>query len=229
VEIILEAILRVVVVGAGGVGIELARILARRKENEVVVVESSEERAREISGEIDALVLHGDGAHPEILAKARLTDADALVAVTGSDAINTVIGMLGHRASVGRIVVKLDDVGLRAALQEIGVTDIVAPRLAAAAHIASVLYGFHRLDLSLMARGGLELVDIPSGRATGKKIEDLEPVEGALLIAVSRGQEILLARGAAKIEPGDVLLVLVEGSGAAAQFRANLNDENEKE
>lgn len=213
--------------GAGGVGIELARILSHRKENEVVVIEANEERAREISGEVDALVLHGDGAHPEILSKARLGDADALVAVTGSDAINTVIAMLGHRAGVKRIVVKLENVGLRAALTEFGVTDIVAPRLAAAAHIVSVLYGFHRLDLSLITRGGLELVEVSCGGAEGKKIEELDLGERALVVAVVRGQESLLAKGGTKLEPEDVLLVLVHGSDAAVAVRQKLLADNE--
>jgi trk system potassium uptake protein TrkA len=214
--------LKVVVVGAGGIGTALARILDRRKENEVVLIEAREDRAREVSGEVDALVLHGDGAHPEILARADLQGADALVAVTGSDAINTVIAMLGHRAGVSRIVVKLDDVGLRAALKEIGVHDIVAPSLAAASHIVSVLYGFHRLDLSLVTRGGLELVEIPPGVAVGKKLSELDVPEDALIVAVLREEESFLARGSTKVERDDMLLALVEGPEAEARLRSYL-------
>jgi trk system potassium uptake protein TrkA len=215
---------KIVIVGAGGIGTALARILARRKENEVVVIESREERAREVSGEIDALVLQGDGAHPETLARAELASADALVAVTGSDAINTVIAMLGHRAGVPRIVVKLDDVGLRAALKEIGIDDVVAPSLAAAYHVVSVLYGFHRLDFSLVTRGGLELLEIPPGAVVGKRISELDVPEDALIVAVLRDEESFLARGAVKVERNDTLLVLVEGPEAEARLRSYLTD-----
>ncbi|HXV64327.1 MAG TPA: NAD-binding protein [Vicinamibacteria bacterium] len=215
--------MRAVIVGAGGIGTELVRILARRKDNDLVVIEENEERAREISAEIDALVLHGDGTHPEILSKARLGESDALVAVTGSDAINAVIAMLGRRAGVSKVVVKLDEVGLRAALKEIGVTDIIAPRLAAAAHIVSALYGFHRLDFTLVSRGGLQLVEVPAGPTAGKTLSELHLADDTLVVAVVREQESLLARGRTRLERGDILLVLVESSAAHERLLERLD------
>lgn len=211
--------MKVLIVGAGGIGMELARILARRKDNEIVIIESDEALARAASAELDALVLHGDGTHPEILAKAGLANSDALVAVTGEDAINTVIAMLAHRAGVSRIVVKLDDVALMAACKEVGVTDVIAPRLASAAHIASVLYGFHRLDFSLLARGGLQLVEILVARAAGKKLSEIVLPPESLVAAIVRGPDTLLARGQTKLEEGDTLLVLVENDAALEKVR----------
>ena len=61
-------------------------------------------------------------ANPDILRKAQLDEADALVATTGSDSTNTVIAMLGSRFEVEAIVVKLNDTGLRPACLEMGVT-----------------------------------------------------------------------------------------------------------
>ncbi|HSF19041.1 MAG TPA: NAD-binding protein [Vicinamibacteria bacterium] len=215
--------MRAVIVGAGGIGTELARILARKKNNDLVVIEENEERAREFAAEIDALVLHGDGTHPEILSRARLPEADALVAVTGSDAINAVIAMLGRRAGVPKVIVKLDAVGLRAALKEIGVTDIIAPKLAAAAHIVSVLYGFHRLDFTLVSRGGLQLVEVPVGAAAGKTLSELNFADDTLVVAVVREQESLLARGRTRLEQGDTLLVLVENAAGHERLLEQLD------
>ncbi len=187
-----------------------------------MIIESDEARAREASGELDALVLHGDGTHPDILAKAGLASADALVAVTGEDAINTVIAMLGHRAGVSRIVVKLDDVSLMAACKEIGVTDVIAPRIASAAHIVSVLYGFRRLDFSLVARGGLQLVEVLVARAAGRKLSEVAIPPEALVVAIVRGPETVLARGQSKLEEGDTLLVLVENDSALEKVRLEI-------
>ncbi len=207
--------MRVVIVGVGDIGRELAENLIRRGGHEVVLVDSDEGRCEQLAAELDALVLHGDGTDPELLKKARVAEADALIATTGSDAINTVIAMLGHRLGVPNVVVKLNDVGLRAACREIGVRKIIAPKISAAAEIFASLYGFDRLDFSLVVRGGLQLVEIelpPDAGAVGRTLGELELPKGALVVAVlrERGERAFVPRGDTKLQAGDVLLVLGE-------------------
>lgn len=214
--------MKIIIVGAGRIGTELARMLGRREGNEIVIIEADANRCRGLADKVDALVLEGDGTHPDILAKARLAEADALVAVTGSDAINAVIVMLAHRAGVAKIVVKLDEPGLHPACQEVGATDIIAPSLASAARIASVLYGFHRLDFTLVARSGLHLAELAAHGAAGKKISDIPFPDGSLVVAILRGEESMLARGKTKIEEGDTLLVLVDDDAALDELKSIL-------
>ncbi len=214
--------MRVVIVGAGDIGRELAENLIRRGGNEVVLIDSDEKLAEQLASELDALVLHGDGTNPELLKKARIEEADALVATTGSDAINTVIAMLGHRMGVQNIIVKLNDVGLRAACQEIGVRKIIAPKISAAAEIFASLYGFDRLDFSLVVRGGLRLAELDVGAAQGKRIHELELPQGALIVAVLRGEDALIPRGETKLEEGDVLLLLTESTSVLEKVKKQL-------
>ena len=215
--------MRTVIVGGGGIGREVAENLARRGGHQLVIVDSDQERCEKLAAELDALVLHGDGSNPAILEKAGLRDAEALVATTGSDALNTVVAMLGHRLEVPKVIVRLDDVGLRAACQEIGVTAIVAPKLATAAQIVSILYGLHRLDFSVAVRGGLQLVDLPAGNSAGRRIADLGLPEDVLVVMVQRGPEVLLGRGSTKIAEGDVLLVLARDEAAVTKTRQMLS------
>lgn len=217
-----ERFVRVVIVGGGGIGVELAKILARHEQNEVVIIEIDEKRCQELSGELDALVLHGDGTHPELLAKADVKNADGLVAVTNSDAMNTVIAMLGHRNQTPTIIAKVEQVGLQAACREMGVSHVIAPNIASAARIAATLRGLHRLDFSLIARGGIQLVELPAIATAGKRIEELTLPESILVVAIVRDQDILLARGKRKVEEGDLLLVLVENESALEKARATL-------
>ena len=211
--------MKVIIVGAGDIGVELAKILARREANQIVVIDEDVERCEAVSAELDALVLHGDGTHPELLSKAGIEDTEALVAVTGSDALNTVIAMLGHRAGVSKIIVKLNQVGLRAACQEIGVTDIIAPKIASAGRIVSVLYGLHRLDFSLATRGGLRVVDLPATAVAGRTIAECAFPEDVLVMVVLRRGDTLLAHGSTPIKEGDTLLVLAEDDDALTRMR----------
>jgi len=211
--------MRVVIVGVGDVGRELAENLARRGSSELVLIDIDDERCEKLAAELDALVLRGDGTDPEVLKKARLAETDALIATTGSDAINTVIAMLGSRMGAQNIIVKLNDVGLRAACQEIGVRKIIAPKIAAAAEILASLYGFDRLDFSLVVRGGLRLVELSAGGARGKRLSELELPQGSLIVAVLRGDRAIVPRGETRLEEGDVLLTLVESENTLERVR----------
>ncbi|MDH3359998.1 MAG: NAD-binding protein, partial [Desulfobulbaceae bacterium] len=92
--------MRIVITGIGDIGRELAGMLNRREGNELILIDSDEKICEKLAAEIDGLVLHGDGTDPAILKKAGLAEADALIATTPSDPINTVIAMLGHRMGV---------------------------------------------------------------------------------------------------------------------------------
>jgi trk system potassium uptake protein TrkA len=216
--------LRVIVVGIGDIGHELARDLTRDGRHQVVLIDTDESRCEELSRELDALVLEGDGTNPELLQKALVEEADALVASTSSDALNTVVAMLAKRFGVEKIIVKLKDLGLRAACQEIGVARIIAPSFSAAAEILAALHGFGRPDLSLVARGGMRFAELEAKGVEGT-LSELGLPDGALVLTVVHGEEVLLARGKTKVEQGDSLLLLVEDDSALEAARAVLTKE----
>ncbi|MDR2303734.1 MAG: NAD-binding protein [Treponema sp.] len=81
--------MRIVIVGAGLVGTQLARHLIQEK-HDVSLIESNEERARHASNRLDCLVLHDEGNKLSALKEAGIAKADALVCVTGSDEVNMI-------------------------------------------------------------------------------------------------------------------------------------------
>ena len=211
--------MRVIIVGAGDIGRELAKNLVRRGNHELIIIDLDENRCARLAGEIDALVLQGDGTHPEMLQKARVMEADALVATTGSDAINTVIVMLGHRFGVKKIIVKLNDVGLRAACQEIGVSKIIAPKIAASAEILAALHDFDLLDFSLVAHGGLRLAELDASGAHGTTIAEIEKPDNVVIVALIRNGQVGFPLPHTKLQEGDVLLTLVENEAALEKMK----------
>jgi trk system potassium uptake protein TrkA len=82
--------MRVIIVGAGMVGTQLARHLVQEK-HDVSIIESNEDRARHASNYLDCLVLQENGNSIAALREAGLAKADALVCVTGSDELNMII------------------------------------------------------------------------------------------------------------------------------------------
>lgn len=212
--------MRVVIVGAGSMGRQVLGDLSEAGGNEVVIVELDADVAEELADQFDALVLQGDGTDPEILERAQLEDADALVAVTGGDAINTVVALLGHRMGVERIVVRLASNSLRGALEEIGVSDIVTPTMEAAARVEAALHGSSKRDLGDLIQGRLQMGAMTVGSASdGRDLADVDLPDAALAVAHIRGSQGSIARPDIHLEEGDVLVVVAETEKALDRCR----------
>ena len=82
-------LMKIVIVGAGFTGLQLAKILVNEK-NDVVLIDNDEERTKYASNSIDCSVLNADGNSLETLERAEISKADALVCVTESDEVNIV-------------------------------------------------------------------------------------------------------------------------------------------
>jgi trk system potassium uptake protein len=205
-----ETNMRILIVGIGETGHELARILVQRPQTELVLIDIDDDLCQKLSGELDALVISGDGSDPQILKKGQIDIASALVATTGSDAINTVIAMLGKQLDVQKVIVKLKGFGLRSACREIGVTRIISPQMSAAAEIISVLHGFDKVNFSLLSAGGLRLADIKVSEGEKKRISELDLPDGTLIVGIMRESRLYFPRPDFKLQSQDFLLILLE-------------------
>jgi trk system potassium uptake protein TrkA len=130
--------------------------------------------------------------------------------------------MLAHRAGVEKIIVKLTSSGLRAACLEIGVSDIIAPTIAAAAQIQAALYGARRLDFSFITQSGLKLIELEAKHLKGKRVQDLDIPETALFVAIHRKGDVLLPKGQTRLEESDILVTLVEDEVALQKTKREL-------
>jgi trk system potassium uptake protein TrkA len=81
--------MKVIILGAGQVGFNIARYLAV-EENDVTIVDKSAELLRKIGDSLDVQPVVGFASHPDVLQQAGAADADLMIAVTGSDEVNIV-------------------------------------------------------------------------------------------------------------------------------------------
>src|ERR687898_781746 len=81
--------LHTVIIGAGEVGLNTARMLSHEGHN-VVLVEKDEKLVEQATEELDALVIAGNGANPKLLNEAGIKNSDLLVAASSSDEVNII-------------------------------------------------------------------------------------------------------------------------------------------
>ncbi|MGS2718374.1 Trk system potassium transporter TrkA [Eionea flava] len=87
--------MNIVILGAGQVGATIAEHLAGEK-NDIVVVDHSMERLRELRDRLDIAVVCGHASYPHILEQADIQDADLLIAVTVNDEVNMVACQIAY-------------------------------------------------------------------------------------------------------------------------------------
>src|SRR3712207_8231678 len=97
--------MRVVIVGAGEVGFNAARMLSHEG-HRVVVVDQDETLVEQAGQRLDALVMHGNGASPKVLRKAGIENSELLVAVTSTDEVNIVACLAAKAQGVERTVAR---------------------------------------------------------------------------------------------------------------------------
>jgi len=90
--------LKIIIVGAGEVGYNIASRLASENKH-VVVIDKTPGAIRRLSEDLDVQAVIGSGSSPAVLLEAGIMDTDILLAVTDSDEINLVACMVTNLLS----------------------------------------------------------------------------------------------------------------------------------
>ncbi len=81
--------MKVIVIGAGFTGLQLAKSLIA-EDRDVVLIEKDPLKVRHARNSLDCTIIEGDGNNPDTLFEAGLSSADALVTLTDDDEINMI-------------------------------------------------------------------------------------------------------------------------------------------
>ncbi|TAJ44789.1 potassium channel family protein [Methanofollis fontis] len=200
--------MRVIIVGASTLGRGLAEKLIGLG-TQVVVVERDGERAEDIAENLDCSVIHGEGTRPDILDKAGIEDADAVVACTDHDQDNILIGLIARGAGVRETILRTDDAQFLVVAKRLGFHHVLNPPQATAEIIADALRGVDTIELSTLVRGDIRFLGvIARGEVVGKRISEVIMPKQSSIVGMYRGQEFLFAAADPAIEEGDEVLVV---------------------
>jgi len=212
--------MKVIIAGLGDVGTQLAKDLSAKRRFELILIDRDEERCEDLSQEYDALVLQGDGTEPELLESGGAREADALIATTGSDALNMMICTLGKKFAIPNVVAKLTKTSLRTTALELGVDHVISPKLSAAAEVLSLLQGYNVLDFSLLVQGGVKMIEISPEPLTGNTLKKIDLPQGILITAILRKGKAIIPQGETKLKAADILILLAENEKKKNQVKS---------
>jgi trk system potassium uptake protein TrkA len=211
--------MRVVIVGAGEIGFNAARMLSREG-HDVVVIDQSEELVLQASEQLDALVLHGNGASPKVLDEAGVGDSDLLVATTGSDEVNITACLVAKYEGVPRTVARIHnsdyyDPREPFAQNVLGIDSVIHTEQVATEEIRSALLLPGAIDVESFAGGRIVVAEVvleEGSPAMGRAVRDVDLPERSLVIGGIRRGETLMGRGDTVLEAKDHVFLIGERS-----------------
>ncbi len=94
---------KIIILGAGEVGLQLAKRLSTEGKA-VVVIDHKQERLDNITKSVDVQTLLGSGSSPSILKEAGISDATCFLAVTNNDEVNLVACLFANHIAPDAVI-----------------------------------------------------------------------------------------------------------------------------
>src|SRR6266576_1065229 len=207
--------MRVAIAGAGNVGLFLANDLASAGHEVQLIEESPDVVARAVADEgVEWFI--ADACEVSSLKEAGLERCDVVVAATGDDEDNLVISLLSKQEfGVPRVVARVNHPKNEWLFNENWGVDlsVSTPHLITALVEEAVSVG--RLVRILQLEGGnVRLVEVTlaeNAPVVDRAIRDLDIPRDATIVAVVRGEHVVMPRGDTVFEAGDEVLAMVTG------------------
>ncbi|MFC1549393.1 Trk system potassium transporter TrkA [Nitrospirota bacterium] len=212
--------MRVIVVGAGEVGYQLARYLVLEK-IEVVIIDRDPVKLGRINDELDVATIVADGTSPLSLKEAGAEKADMLLAVTDSDETNMITCMLAKAMFIiPRKIARLRNLEYinnekLLGPENLDINPAISPETEVASAVIRLLEAPFATDVEDFEDGLIKIIGfkVPEGsRLTGiafKDIGKLKPPKNFLIGLIAREREVIIPRGDDKIKQGDIIYMPV--------------------
>lgn len=201
----------IIIVGLGGIGQSLATMAVAEKHN-VAVIDLNAVRCKEIALKCDLVTINGDATSPAVLEEAGLSEADALVTTTSSDAVNLIVTMQAKKKGVKNIRTIVNDRELLDLFKQEGITAHKNPNSIVAEDIYNAMLRPNISDFVTLAGGKAEILEIVIGentRANGKMIKDIGLPANVSVIAIERENDVIVPDNNTVLQTGDSIFVFV--------------------
>jgi trk system potassium uptake protein TrkA len=213
--------LKVVIIGAGEVGFNVASRMVNENKD-VVVIDKDHEAIRRVSDNIDAQVVTGSGSSPISLDEAGIKDAEIFLAVTDSDEANLVACLVADILSpstkkLARIRnADFDQYQDNFRKHAPHIDTLINPEIEVVKTIDRMMHMPGVVDVGEFSDGRIKFIGIfldKDARLAGISLSELSSIsekQRPLIIAVIRGEKLIIPRGDDTLLGGDLVYFICE-------------------
>ena len=199
--------MRVVCIGAG----ELTTLTARqllKDGHEVVIIEKDKAHIEELSSEMAAGFVHGDGSKPAILREADPNATDYLFTLTDNDQNNIIASLVGRSLGFKRVITRIEDPSYEYICIELGLTDLVVPDYTIARYLADIVAGQNPLEVSAMIKGDARIFSFIAREEDETSLSELKLPEYCRVMFLYRNEKFILPEADAGLKKGDEVVII---------------------
>lgn len=204
--------MKVIIVGGGQVGSYMADLLVKNHVN-FLIVEKDRQKVEQLASRYGKnCVLFGSGTSPITLASAEAEKADVVACVTGKDEVNLVASTIAKfEFQVPRVIARVNNptnswlynigMGVDAAINQ---ADIISHMVVEEMSMKSLM------TLMQLSRGGYSIIQVlvsEKSATVGQPIKDIKLPESCIMIAIYRGEDLIIPHGNTIIYPGDRIML----------------------
>ncbi|MDP8211930.1 MAG: Trk system potassium transporter TrkA [Candidatus Zapsychrus exili] len=211
--------MKIIIVGAGRIGINLARSLSEEN-HEIYLIEKDQEVALKATEKLDIKVICGNGSDPESLKQAGVDQADLVIAVTISDEVNMIVCSLASFFGSKRQIARVRDGALSGTIksseyQHFHIDEIINPEQLAALSIVRAVDAPGSCEVGDFADGKILLraFEVPEGsHLCDAKIGEFSDEDFPwpfLVVTIVRDGTVLIPKGDTLIAALDRIYVLL--------------------
>lgn len=206
--------MNIIIVGSGKVGYTLAKHL-NEEGHEITVIDSDEEKIRDISSELDIYCVLGNGTSYRTQKEAGVEKADLLISVANQDEVNLLSCLIAKKAGGCQTIARVrnpeyfEEIGY--IRDELGLSMSINPEWEAACEMARLIQYPAALAVENF-RGRVSLVHLvipQSSVLDGMSVADfaMKISKNILVCIVKRGKEIIIPRGDFVMQASDEISV----------------------
>ena len=203
--------MNVIIVGAGKVGLALAKQLSAER-HDVTVIDQDPQIVEGIVNIYDVMGFCGNGAGYDVQKEAGAAHANLLIATTSSDEINILACLVAKKLGVGHTIARIRNPEyerqLRFMRNDLGLSMIINPEKATAREISRVLRFPNAVKVESFSKGRIELIEYrveKDSSLDGVQLSSLYRSLRAkvLICAVARGNQTIIPSGDFVLAAGD--------------------------
>lgn len=212
--------MKIVIIGAGEIGYDLANTLSA-EQHDVIVVDRDRDSLKRVSNNLDVLCFEGNATSAQDLVEAGVKEADIMIAVTSIDEVNMIASMLSKRLGAKKVIARIrsdelsrDDTPLEPT--DLGIDIIIHPEQSAAEEIISLIKRASASDLVNLADGKMQLIglritkDSPLvGKSLSSYAQEYQHITFRVT-AIARKAMTIIPTGQVTIQPLDQIFILAK-------------------
>ncbi|MCK3655305.1 potassium transporter peripheral membrane component [Pasteurellaceae bacterium Macca] len=214
---------RIMIVGGGNIATALAKSMEEKCR--VKLIEKDPQRAERLAEQLsNTLVLLGDASDQELLFEEHIENIDLFLALTSDDEANIMNSLLAKRLGAKKAIVLVQRMAYLHLIQG-GTIDIaLSPQQATISALSNHVRKGDIVRVASLKQGlveGIEVIahgDQDSSKVVGRKVRELKLPQGAIIGAIVRQEQVMIAHKATTIEEGDHVIVFVNDKKQAEEI-----------